>query len=188
VELAHPPQGVAKAAPLPTVGSWGMVANMLGVHNTMVCGQGNQGFSSVTAGSDVLLGDMFSGDKVGRDKIVNHQPPAGSGPAAAPPPGGPATRISQQAPPWWVFLAHTPELHQYPASGSHIDRAERAVSAAKNLIVDMAAFPSIEQTPRAPILRLGWEPPRQHRGGACGCSIRARPRPLQHQREGLHCS
>jgi hypothetical protein len=127
---------------LPTAGSYIVVANVQGDHNTVVGGQGNQVLSGVTAGGDVVLGD-----KVGGDKIVNQQPAAGSGPAAAPPPGGPATRISRQAPPWRVFLSHTSELHQYPAGGSYIDKAERAVSAAQQVIVDIADFPSIDEAP-----------------------------------------
>jgi len=50
--------------------------------------------------------------------------------------------------PWRVFLSHTSELRQYPEPGqSYVDRAERAVSAAKHVIVDMADFASADQPP-----------------------------------------
>lgn len=49
--------------------------------------------------------------------------------------------------PWRVFLSHTSELRDYPPSGSYIDKAERAVSAAGHAIIDMADFPSIDQAP-----------------------------------------
>ncbi|MFM7547342.1 MAG: DUF4062 domain-containing protein, partial [Cyanobacteriota bacterium] len=49
--------------------------------------------------------------------------------------------------PWRVFLSHTSELRQYPSGGSYIDKAERAISAAGHVVVDMRDFPSIDEAP-----------------------------------------
>jgi hypothetical protein len=47
-----------------------------------------------------------------------------------------------------VFLSHTSELRQYPErGGSFIDHAERAVSAAGHVIVDMEDFEAIDRAP-----------------------------------------
>jgi len=145
------------ASSLPIVGSYGMVANVRGDHNTVVGGQGNQVLSGVTAGGDVVLGDKvggdmvagdkFDGDKVAGDKIVNQPSPTGSAPGWAPPPAGTAAAPSLKPGPWRVFLSHTSELRQYPAAASYIDKAERAVSAEEHVIVDMADFPSIDEAP-----------------------------------------
>ena len=43
---------------------------------------------------------------------------------------------------WRVFLSHTSELRHYPEQGSYVAEAERAVSAAGHVIVDMADFPA----------------------------------------------
>ena len=47
---------------------------------------------------------------------------------------------------WRVFLSHTSELRNFPAEGkSYVAEAERAISAAGHVIVDMADFPAADQ-------------------------------------------
>jgi hypothetical protein len=46
-----------------------------------------------------------------------------------------------------VFLSHTSELREFPRGASYVDAAERAVSAAGHVIVDMADFPAADQVP-----------------------------------------
>ncbi len=47
---------------------------------------------------------------------------------------------------WRVFLSHTSELRNFPEKGtSYVAEAERAVSAAGHVIVDMADFPATDQ-------------------------------------------
>jgi tetratricopeptide (TPR) repeat protein len=46
---------------------------------------------------------------------------------------------------WRVFLSHTSELRNFPEKGSYVAEAERAVSAAGHVIVDMADFPATGQ-------------------------------------------
>jgi tetratricopeptide (TPR) repeat protein len=46
-----------------------------------------------------------------------------------------------------VFLSHTSELREFPRGASYVDAAERAVSAAGFMIVDMADFPAVDQVP-----------------------------------------
>jgi hypothetical protein len=46
-----------------------------------------------------------------------------------------------------VFLSHTSELRDYPKGTSYVAAAERAVSAAGHVIVDMADFPAADQPP-----------------------------------------
>jgi tetratricopeptide (TPR) repeat protein len=47
---------------------------------------------------------------------------------------------------WRVFLSHTSELRNFPAGGkSYVAEAERAISAAGHVIVDMADFPAADQ-------------------------------------------
>jgi tetratricopeptide (TPR) repeat protein len=48
---------------------------------------------------------------------------------------------------WRVFISHTSELRDFPAGGSYIAAAERAISAAGHVIVDMADFPAADQAP-----------------------------------------
>jgi hypothetical protein len=43
-----------------------------------------------------------------------------------------------------VFLSHTSELREFPRGASYVDAAERAVSAAGHVIVDMADFPAAD--------------------------------------------
>jgi hypothetical protein len=49
---------------------------------------------------------------------------------------------------WRVFLSHTSELREFPRRMSYVAAAERAISAAGHVIVDMADFPAADQTPR----------------------------------------
>ena len=44
---------------------------------------------------------------------------------------------------WLVFLSHTSELRNFPEKRSYVAEAERAVSAAGHVIVDMADFPAV---------------------------------------------
>jgi tetratricopeptide (TPR) repeat protein len=46
---------------------------------------------------------------------------------------------------WRVFVSHTLELRDYPASGSYVQAVERAIAAAGHVIVDMKDFPAIDQ-------------------------------------------
>jgi hypothetical protein len=46
-----------------------------------------------------------------------------------------------------VFLSHTSELREFPRGASYVAAAERAVSAAGHVIVDMADFPAADQVP-----------------------------------------
>ena len=47
---------------------------------------------------------------------------------------------------WRVFLSHTSELRNFPAGGkSYVAEAERAISAAGHVIVDMADFPAANE-------------------------------------------
>ena len=47
---------------------------------------------------------------------------------------------------WRVFLSHTSELRNFPEKGaSYVAEAERAISAAGHVIVDMADFPAADQ-------------------------------------------
>jgi tetratricopeptide (TPR) repeat protein len=49
--------------------------------------------------------------------------------------------------PWRVFVSHTSELRDYPATGSYVQAVERAISAAGHVVVDMADFPATDQPP-----------------------------------------
>ena len=44
-----------------------------------------------------------------------------------------------------MFLSHTSELRNFPEKGSYVAEAERAISAAEHVIVDMADFPATDQ-------------------------------------------
>ena len=48
---------------------------------------------------------------------------------------------------WRVFVSHTAELRDYPPGNSYVAAAERAISAAGHVIVDMADFPAADQVP-----------------------------------------
>jgi hypothetical protein len=48
---------------------------------------------------------------------------------------------------WRVFLSHTSELRDFPRGTSYAAAAERVVSAAGFMIVDMADFPAADQVP-----------------------------------------
>ena len=48
---------------------------------------------------------------------------------------------------WRVFISHTSELRDFPAGSSYIAGAERAISAAGHVIVDMADFAAADQVP-----------------------------------------
>jgi hypothetical protein len=45
---------------------------------------------------------------------------------------------------WRVFLSHTSKLWEFPRGASYVAAAERAVSAAGHVIVDMADFPAAD--------------------------------------------
>jgi hypothetical protein len=44
-----------------------------------------------------------------------------------------------------VFISHTSELRKFPEGKSYVDEVERAVSAARHVIMDMADFPAADQ-------------------------------------------
>jgi len=44
-----------------------------------------------------------------------------------------------------VFLSHTSELRNFPEKGSYVAEAERAISAAGHVVVEMADFPATDQ-------------------------------------------
>ena len=48
---------------------------------------------------------------------------------------------------WRVFLAHTSELRDFPKKRSYVAEAERAITAAGDVVVDMADFPAANQPP-----------------------------------------
>lgn len=48
---------------------------------------------------------------------------------------------------WRVFISHTDDLRTLPAGRCYVDEAERAISAAGHVIVDMADFPASDQSP-----------------------------------------
>jgi uncharacterized protein DUF4062 len=48
---------------------------------------------------------------------------------------------------WRVFISHTSELRDFPKGTSCVAAAERAISAAGHVIVDMADFPAAGQAP-----------------------------------------
>src|ERR1700732_1398904 len=43
------------------------------------------------------------------------------------------------------FLSHTSELRNFPEKGSYVAEAERAISAAGHVVVEMADFPAADQ-------------------------------------------
>src|ERR1700730_2990083 len=45
----------------------------------------------------------------------------------------------------WIFLSHTSELPNFPEKGSYVAEAERAISAAGHVVVEMADFPAADQ-------------------------------------------
>ena len=46
-----------------------------------------------------------------------------------------------------MFLSHTSELRNFPEKGSYVAEAERAISAAGHVVVNMAVFPAADQPP-----------------------------------------
>ena len=48
---------------------------------------------------------------------------------------------------WRVFISHTSELRNFPASASYVAAVERAISAAGHVIVDMADFAAADGAP-----------------------------------------
>ena len=48
---------------------------------------------------------------------------------------------------WRVFISHTSELRNFPTGTSYVAAAERAISAAGHVIVDMADFAASDQAP-----------------------------------------
>ena len=48
---------------------------------------------------------------------------------------------------WRVFVSHTSELRDFPASRSYVAAVERAISVAGHVVVDMADFPAAGQAP-----------------------------------------
>ncbi len=54
-----------------------------------------------------------------------------------------------------VFLSHTSELRDFPKGMSYVAAAERAISSAGHVIVDMADFPARRSDPCATVRRSG---------------------------------
>ena len=48
---------------------------------------------------------------------------------------------------WRVFISHTSELRDFPRRTSYVAAAERAISAAGHVVVEMAGFPAADQAP-----------------------------------------